>query len=180
LNIVDVGANTGNHTLFFAAVMQAARVVPIEPLPRSASAIRATVAENRLANVDLSCLGKAVGAETARMRAIPSTTAGLGAMHFGPDVDGEVAVERLDALVTGPVDFIKIDVEGMEMQALAGAAALIAAQHPILYVEVVDESVGEFMPWVDRHGYRVEKLFPDKTHCNYLLVPEERRKGVRG
>jgi FkbM family methyltransferase len=180
LNIVDVGANTGNHTLFFAAVMQAVRVVPIEPLPRSASAIRAVVAENRLANVDLSCLGKAVGAETGRMRAVPSTTAGLGATHFVPDADGEIAVERLDALVSGPVDFIKIDVEGMEMQALAGASALIAAQHPILYVEVVDESVGEFMAWVDRHGYRVEKLFPDKTHCNYLLVPKQRKTGVRG
>jgi FkbM family methyltransferase len=182
LNIVDVGANTGNHTLFFAAVMQAVRVIPIEPLPRAAAALRATVAENHLANVDLSCLGKAIGAEKSRMRGIPSQTAGLGATHFVPDAEGDVAVERLDTLVTGRVDFIKIDVEGMEMQALAGASALIAAQHPILYVEVVDESVGEFMTWVDRHEYRVEKLFPDKTHCNYLLVPTERKEkeGVRG
>lgn len=180
LNIVDAGANTGNHTLFFAAVMQAALVIPIEPLPRAVAALEATVAENRLANVDLSCLGKAVGAEKSRRRGIPSMTAGLGATHLVPDAGGEMEVEPLDALVSGPVDFIKIDVEGMEMQALAGAADLIAAQHPILYVEVVDESVGEFMAWVDRNGYRVEKLFPDKTHCNYLLVPNERRKGVRG
>ena len=107
-------------------------------------------------------------------------TAGLGATHFVPDPAGEVPVVPLDELVCGPVDFIKIDVEGMEMQALAGAATLIAAQHPILYVEVVDEGVAEFMAWVDRNGYRVEKLFPDKTHCNYLLFPSDRTKGSAG
>jgi hypothetical protein len=69
---------------------------------------------------------------------------------------------------------MKIDVEGMEMEVLAGAAKLIALHHPILYVEVLDETVGEFMTWVDRNGYCVEKLFPDKTHCNYLLAPTTR------
>ena len=180
LNIVDVGANTGNHTLFFAAAMQAQRVIPIEPLPRAAAAIRATVAENRLANVDLSFLGRAVGEVSGSVRAIPSTTAGLGATHFVADDAGEVPIVPLDRLVSGPVDFIKIDVEGMEMQALAGASGLIAAQHPVLYVEVLDERVGEFMAWVDRNGYAVEKLFPDKTHCNYLLVPRKRIRSAGG
>jgi FkbM family methyltransferase len=179
LRIVDVGANTGNHTLFFAAVMAAESVIPIEPLPRAGAAIRAVVAENGLGNVDVSLLGRAVGAGEGLLRAIPSQTAGLGATHFVPDPAGEVPVVRLDSLPLGKVDFIKIDAEGMEMQVLAGAATIIAAQHPVLYVEVVDEGIGEFMSWVDRNGYRVEKLFPDKTHCNYLLVPSERKRGSR-
>jgi FkbM family methyltransferase len=171
LRILDVGANTGNHTLFFATVMAAATVTPIEPLPRAAVAIQAMVAENALTNVDLSSLGRAVGASEGRLRAVPSLTAGLGATHFVPDPAGDIPVQPLDALVDGRVDFMKIDVEGMEMQVLAGAAGLIAAQHPVLHVEVVDEGVAEFMAWADHNGYSVEKLFPDKTHCNYLLVP---------
>jgi FkbM family methyltransferase len=174
LRIVDVGANTGNHTVFFAGVMQAEIVIPIEPLPRSIAAIRAAAAENRLSNVDLSRLGSAVGAEEGMMRPIPSVTAGLGATHFTTDPAGEVPLTTLDRLVREPVDFLKIDVEGMEMETLAGAAGLVAAQHPVLYVEVLDTAIGEFMVWVDTHGYRVEKLFPDKTHCNYLLVPVDR------
>lgn len=170
-SIVDVGANTGNHTVFFAAIMQAKSVIPVEPLPRAAAAIRAVVAKNGLANVDLSFLGCAVGAEPGTMRPVPSVTAGLGATHFVPDFSGDVPVVPLDSLDLGRVDLIKIDAEGMEMQVLAGAARLIAAQHPLLYIEVVDEKVGEFMGWVGRNKYRVEKLFPDKTHCNYLLVP---------
>ncbi len=178
LRIVDAGANTGNHTLFFATVMEAEIVVPIEPLPRAAAAIRAMVEANGLSNVDLSKLGSAIGSEPGRMIAVPSATAGLGATHFVEDPEGAIPRVPLDDLVAGPVDLLKIDVEGMEMQALAGAAALIAAQHPWLYVEVLDTKIAEFMPWVDRNGYVVEKLFPDKTHCNYLLVPREKREGL--
>ncbi len=180
LRIVDAGANTGNHTLFFAAVMQAEVVTPIEPVPRAVAAIRAMVAENRLTNVDLSCLGTAIGASSGRLTAVPSTTAGLGATHFVPDPHGAIPQVPLDALAPGRVDLLKIDVEGMEMQALAGAASLIAAQHPFLYVEVVDGQIAEFMRWVDGNLYAVEKLFPDKTHCNYLLVPTDKRRGVSG
>ncbi len=178
LRIVDAGANTGNHTLFFAAAMDAEVVVPIEPVPRAVAAIRALVAENGLENVDLSCLGRAIGAAPGRLRAVPSETAGLGATHFVPDAEGTIPRVPLDALVSGRVDFLKIDVEGMEMEALAGAAALIAAQHPMLHVEVVDPRIAEFTAWADRNGYCVEKLFPDKTHCNYFLAPREKTKGA--
>jgi FkbM family methyltransferase len=172
LRIVDVGANTGNHTLFFAAVMQAEGVVPIEPEPRSVEAIRAGVAANGLANVDLSRLGVAAGAGEGWLRAVPSPTAGLGALHFKPDPSGAVPQRSLDGLIDGRVDFLKIDVEGMEMAALEGAAGLISRNRPLLYIEVVDEVVAQFMHWVDRNEYRVEKLFPDKAHCNYFLTPK--------
>jgi FkbM family methyltransferase len=179
LSMVDVGANTGNHTLFFAAFMQAEAVTPIEPLPRAVAAIRAMVRENRLGNVDLSLLGCALGRARGALRPVLSQTAGLGATHFEVDASGTVPVAPLDELITGRVDFIKIDAEGMEMQVLAGAAGTIAVQHPLLYVEVVDEGVPEFMQWVDGNGYRVEKLFSDKTHCNYLLLPKDKPKGLR-
>ena len=179
LSMVDVGANTGNHTLFFAAFVDAETVTPIEPLPRAVSAIRASVRRNRLGNVDLSLLGCAAGRERGALRPVLSHTAGLGATHFEADSSGTVPAAPLDELITGRVDFIKIDAEGMEMQVLAGAAETIAVQHPLLYVEVVDEGVQEFMQWVDGNGYRVEKLFPDKTHCNYLLLPKDKPKGWR-
>jgi hypothetical protein len=122
----------------------------------------------------MSCLGSAVGAGVGKLRAVASVTAGLGATHLVPDPAGDVAVAPLDQLVDGRVDFIKIDVEGMEMEVLAGARRLIATQHPALYVEVVDARTAEFMAWVDGNDYRVEKLFPDKTHCNYLLLHKEK------
>jgi len=173
LRVIDAGANTGNHTLFFASVMQAQTVIPIEPEQRAAEAIRTMVAENRLGNVDLSCLGKAVGSETGRLKPIYSEGGGLGATRFAPDPDGEVRLERLDALVPGSVDFLKIDVEGMEMEVLAGASRLIAECRPVLFVEVLDAAAAVFLAWADANSYRIEKLFPDKSHCNYFLVPAD-------
>jgi FkbM family methyltransferase len=172
LKIVDAGANTGNHTVFFAAVMEAERVLPIEPHPRAAAAVQASVSANRLGNVDLSCLGVALGASAGRLRPVLSAGGGLGATRYVPDPDGPITVAQLDELAPGPVDFVKIDVEGMEMDVLASASALIARHRPALYIEILDANVRPFMAWVDAHGYRVEKLFPDKTHCNYFVVPD--------
>lgn len=174
LRIVDAGANTGNHTLFFAAIMQAETVIPIEPHPRAVAAIRAAVAENRLANVDLSRLGYAIGAEAGRLEPVLSEGGGLGATRFVPHLDGAIPLAPLDALVSGPVDFLKIDVEGMEMDVLAGAAGLIARYRPALFIEVLDSAIAVFLAWADANSYRIEKLFPDKTHCNYFLVPAEK------
>jgi FkbM family methyltransferase len=175
LRIVDAGANTGNHTLFFAAIMAAETVIPLEPHPRAVAAIRATVTANALTNVDLSGLGVAVGARAGFLRPVFSAGGGLGATRFVPDPHGEVPTAPLDALIEGPVGFIKIDVEGMEMEVLTGAAALLARDRPFLYVEVLDGTIGPFLAWADANEYRIEKLFPDKTHCNYFLAPAESR-----
>jgi FkbM family methyltransferase len=47
----------------------------------------------------------------------------------------EVARVNLDSLGLARVDLIKIDVEGMELEVLEGAATIIARQRPILMVE---------------------------------------------
>lgn len=50
--------------------------------------------------------------------------------------EGEVVpTERLDDLDLGKVDFIKIDVEGHEIQALQGATQLLARDHPFVWFE---------------------------------------------
>lgn len=170
LRIVDAGANTGNHTVFFATEMEAEVVIPIEPHPRAIAAIRVAVEANRLANVDLSCLGIAVGAAAGRLTAVLSQSAGLGATRFVADPGGAIQLATLDSLLRQPVDFLKIDVEGMEMAVLAGAAATIGRFRPALYIEVLDATIPRFLAWVDGNDYRIEKLFPDKAHCNYLIV----------
>jgi hypothetical protein len=137
------------------------------------------VTENSLTNVDLKRLGTAVGDREAVLRPSYSASAGLGATKFVADAAGEVRSTPLDQLLDEPVDFIKIDVEGMEMVALKGAAGLVAAWRPALFVEVIDEKAGDFTAWVDANSYRFEALFPDKTHCNYLVVPSERPAGAR-
>lgn len=69
-----------------------------------------------------------------------------GTLWFNPDAGSasavsaagasSIAVTTLDEAVRQPVSFIKMDLEGWEMQALAGARAHILADHPKLAISV--------------------------------------------
>lgn len=169
--IADIGANTGNHTIFFAGPMQAARVIPFEPLPDAAAMLSRAVAWNGLANVDLSMLHHGVGARPLAMRAERSERGGLGATRLVEDVTGDIKVQPLDALLTGPVDFLKIDVEAMEMDVLSGARGVIARNRPAIFIEVAETTADAFRIWLGENDYGVERVFSDKGHTNLLVLP---------
>ena len=172
-HIVDVGANTGNHTVFFAGPMKAARVTPFEPLPAAAQALRASVQRNGLANVDLSHLGRRGRRPAAAAQDRPSPSAAASARQAWPPIRMAKSMSTtLDSMVSGPVDLLKIDVEGMEMSVLAGAEQLIRQSRPLIYIEIANANTPAFMEWLGAAGYRVERIFTDKGHANYLLAPK--------
>ncbi len=171
-HMVDVGANTGNHTIFFAGPMKAASVTPFEAFPGTAEVLRKAVARNRLTNVDLSHLGIGVAQQPGRAKLVFSTRGGLGATSLVPDPNGEIGVATLDSMVSGTVDFVKIDVEGMEMQVLAGAQRLIEQSKPLIFIEIANANTMVFIEWLGRMGYKVVRIFTDKGHANYLIAPE--------
>jgi FkbM family methyltransferase len=170
--VVDVGANTGNHTIFFAGPMQASSVLPFEPLPAAADALRASVARNALKNVDLSRLGVGVSDRDDRMRLVFSGRGGLGATSLEPDPAGEISVATLDSMVSGRVDLLKIDVEGMEMSVLAGSRELIRRWKPLIFIEIANRNTLALMDWLNDANYGVTRIFSDKGHANYLLAPK--------
>jgi FkbM family methyltransferase len=170
--VIDVGANTGNHTIFFAGPMKAASVTPFEPLPAASRALRAGVERNGLTNVDLTRLGVGVSDREGRARLIFSGRGGLGATSLEPDPSGEIGVATLDSMISGRVDLLKIDVEGMEMNVLAGAWDLIGRTKPLVFVEIANRNTPALMGWLQVAGYKVVRIFTDKGHANYLLAPE--------
>jgi FkbM family methyltransferase len=171
-HVVDVGANTGNHTIFFAGPMKAASVLPFEPLPAAANALRAGVERNVLTNVDLSRLGVGVSDREDRMRLVFSGRGGLGATSLEADPVGEISVATLDSMISGRVDLLKIDVEGMEMSVLAGSRQLIRRWKPLIFIEIANRNTLSLMGWLNEARYKVARIFTDKGHANYLLEPE--------
>ena len=171
-HVVDVGANTGNHTVFFAGPMKAASVTPFEPLPAASQALRASVARNGLKNVDLSRLGTGVSDREGRARLVFSGRGGLGATSLEADSSGEIIVATLDSMVSGRVDLLKIDVEGMEMSVLAGSREIIRRWTPLIFIEIANRNTPALMHWLQREKYQVLRIFTDKGHANYLLAPE--------
>jgi len=171
--IVDVGANTGNHTVYFALFMAAKKVIPIEPTPHAITALKRAVAVNALNTVDLSKLGIGAGSEAGVYSLKISEGGGLGATQLMPDAEGDVHVAPLDELIDEPVDVLKIDVETMEMSVLEGARRLVAEYRPLVYIEIADPNTEAFMHWIDDNDYRIEKIYPDKLYANYLISPSE-------
>jgi FkbM family methyltransferase len=159
----DVGANWGFYVLLAAKHRDAGcEVVAFEPHPQSAAELRSQIELNRVANarvmqaalsdrageIDFSDTGSAIGQKLASLNdshrgartiRVPAMTLDEAAREFGPP------------------DLVKIDVEGAENLVLAGAAAVLAQNRPVLLVEVHGESrAGEFYDHMARQGYRCE------------------------
>jgi FkbM family methyltransferase len=171
--ILDVGAHVGNHCVFFANLLNAKKIVAVEPNPRVQSALRLNVVLNRLNNIDLTRAHYALGANpgTGRMVTVEKYNSGatiVDATHGGP-----VNIVRGDELFADEhFSFVKIDVEGMELEVIDGLAQLIRRAKPILFVDakiVHSEAVAKRMT---NFGYRIEwQSEAHADHVHYLCKP---------
>lgn len=154
--VADVGANIGNHAVWFAGVM-GCRVRAFEPIPLLSTILARNVAQNQLdALVRVEPYGVGSRPSWAHVASWDRTNAGASSLELRRD-KGDIRVVALDDLTWDqPVDLLKIDVEGMESEVLAGALGLIRRHRPILAVEARtaadEESLRE---WLDGAGYRV-------------------------
>lgn len=130
MTVVDVGANVGYYALLFRqAVGPRGRVVCLEPDPGNLRELRRNVERNHLHNVEV--VAAAAGEAAGEIR----FSSGLnGSVSAAGDL--RVPAIRLDDLSDGPVDLIKIDVEGYEAAVLRGAAGLIERRRPTLFIEL--------------------------------------------
>lgn len=135
--VVDVGANIGAHTLYLAqAVGPRGAVVAIEPQRAVYQLLCANLALNEIGNVH--AIHAAAG--QTRGRAFVPVYDHTKPGNFGgvalTDKGGEpVEVVSIDSLQLPACQLLKIDVEGQEQSAIAGATETIARFKPVLYVE---------------------------------------------
>ncbi len=170
--VVDVGANTGNHTVFFAAVLKAQKVIVIEPNPETARFLKTTVAANGLDQVDFSNLGIGAGEKNGKLYLKTGRRGHLGTATLELEGDVAVDVKPLDDMISERVDFVKIDVEGMEVDVLKGARNLFERDQPAAFVEVQDENSPAFLAILKELGYRIDRIFADHGYANYLIMPK--------
>lgn len=139
MTIIDVGANHGMFSLEVAHFIGNEGVIhAFEPTPSTRNLLLSNLASNNLTTVKVfpSAVGEAPG--TARLR-VHREMSGLNTLApqeitwnrklLAADEIIEVAITTLDAHAEaeglGPIDFLKIDVEGFELGVLRGARGLL-------------------------------------------------------
>lgn len=123
--VYDVGANAGAYAVF--AVGCGANVIAFEPVPQAFRRLRENVELNSAVG-PITTLNCAVGGEAGRLRMTTGLGTGNHMLRSGESVPSvEVAVVTLDEVVRNhPMPtFLKVDVEGHELEVLKGANRIL-------------------------------------------------------
>jgi FkbM family methyltransferase len=166
--VVDVGANIGYNTVHAARLVgPRGRVIALEPTPDNLDVLRRNVQSAALANVVIEpvAAGRVGGSRDFFVRGARSAVNSLFAESCYASVTDvlQVAVLPLDDLVEGPIDVVKIDVEGAEIDVLEGMArllrappkALIVEWHPLLQT-MAGYAADELPRWFLSRGWRLQ------------------------
>ena len=141
MGVADVGANVGLLTLACAVkVGPHGKVFAFEPEPGPRAQLAKTLHLNGLSWVEV--FDCAIGAAQAEAVFHISPVIGHSSLYRLPDEehgrgrDIEVAVQRLDDVVSPSqrLDVVKIDVEGAELDVLAGMSRLLTENHDLAVI----------------------------------------------
>ncbi|MGE0372021.1 MAG: FkbM family methyltransferase [Gammaproteobacteria bacterium] len=169
---LDCGANIGVHAIEWARLLHGwGSVLAFEAQERIYYALAGNLAINNCLNATATLA--AVGAENGRIRIpapnylMPSSFGSLELRqrenneYIGQEIDysetGTTTVEliTLDSRNLSRVDFIKLDIEGMELEALAGAAATIERCKPQMMIETIKTDREKLLLLLRQQGYVV-------------------------
>lgn len=134
--VFDVGANVGDWSAGVLRVCPGATIHAFEPSAAHLARLRGRLADGGSVRVNGFALGAAAGEATLYK---DQEITGLASMtrrdlgHLGVEMDESetIRVETLDAYAAregiARIDYLKIDVEGHELDVLAGAEAMLAS-----------------------------------------------------
>jgi FkbM family methyltransferase len=200
--LYDIGAHMGFYTCAWLLLGgDSARVEAFEPAPYNLDTLRKNLAHNNLAdrvNIHAVALGNSngqanlvaseadIGAASAayidEMGYVDLPT-GLSSHSLPNTRTMSVPVRRLDDLIAEkplPIPIaIKLDIEGAEAAALAGAEHLLAQHHPTILCELHNiEAAVEVADLLAKLGYEIRSLGKNGAQPAYMWLPPSSRVDV--
>lgn len=178
-NVVDVGANFGYHTLFFAQ-KTLGNVFAFEPQLQNYELLVDNIKNNNVTNVtyynfacgDVNCDVQMPIVESSNMCNMGDFTPNLNSGNKY-SVTKSVLLDEMN--FQSQIDLIKIDVQGWEKKVLLGALKLLNDCKPILIVEFehfqlskLNISCGELFDFIRNQNYYIfylEYKYPSDHVC---------------
>jgi FkbM family methyltransferase len=191
--IVDVGGNIGTAALAFAEMVPDGNVHVFEPSAEMLEVLRANIALSGMNNIIVHPHGLSDAASHAHLQVAIEGNPGSAYVIEG-EASGQIEISTLDEVLADQprVDFIKIDVEGLEFKVIRGGQTLIARHKPVVLFEVNGEALRrggtsgeEICAHLQGMGYRLfyvdrgrfEQYLPEtmarrKLHNAFAVHPE--------
>ncbi len=162
--ILDIGANIGNHTVYFGRICAASSIHAFEPVKDTFSILARNVKCNGLD--ETACLHQtALGSSNGKAAIKYFNETEIGSAQLQASDDGDMEIRRLDDYAFERIDFIKIDVEKFEVELLKGAKETLTRLSPAIFIEIFEENFNEADRLLNEYGYYIDREF---SLCNYL------------
>jgi FkbM family methyltransferase len=171
-HIIDIGSNIGNHMLYYCNYLAPKKVYCFEPNLFNRNQLEQNVLINHLNKVVTVypfALGATIGKGLQTNFSLGNT--GMNRIDTFSDADSDeeaVDIRSLDSLNIPQANFMKIDVEGFEVEVLKGAGEMIKRCKPVVMVEVFETNRPEVEALMQGYGY---KKFITLEDYNSIYVP---------
>ena len=139
---VDIGANFGLYTCVMGQRKLVQRLIAFEPSPEIVTQLRSNIALNGLSDAEIHQVAAGASRHKAALEVHPEGYDALASV-VPADAEGhKIDVVPIDELVllSDKCVFVKIDVEGYEVEVLRGASKLFGQNHGYAQIECFDEA----------------------------------------
>ena len=167
--ILDIGANIGNHSLYWASKCRVNKIYAFEPVPETFNILRKNVENNFPEKIKILNIGLS---DVSSHAAIKNFGHGnIGATVIEKSENGLLQVDKLDNLSIEEehIDFVKIDVEGHEIFTLRGGVETLKKHKPVVFIEMWHDNFKQGHKILTNLGYKLKK---QTSKDNYLYIHE--------
>ncbi|MCW3123116.1 MAG: methyltransferase, FkbM family domain protein [Flavipsychrobacter sp.] len=171
--VIEAGANLGSETVLLSKMVGKGRVYGFEPNPYTFDRLKTNVAINELTNVEVFdiAMGEKNGSISFNIYPKNFCNAGMSSKYMETPLTRKITVQQqtLDSFVKAhnisKVDFLKMDIQGAEMDLLKGAGETMAKYKPKVFLEALEvyNDVKAMYEELKKYGYTVHNISDEGT-----------------
>jgi FkbM family methyltransferase len=181
--ILDGGANLGFHTICFATLANKGKVYSFEPQPLIFNLLSTNILLNGATDIVKQFrLGLGEKEENLKMSPLKDQLFSETCINYGgrgltnlEEGEEQVLLTTIDNLNLDKLDFIKLDVQGFELETIKGGEKTIKNNYPIFFLENYPDSEKDqtTIKLLQEWGYKNYRLDVGHKEDCILVYPEK-------
>jgi FkbM family methyltransferase len=170
--VLDIGANVGNHSVYWGRVLKVKRIYSFEPIKTTFKILAKNIEINNLSD-KVKIYNVGLSDKMIRGKINEYNLRDSGCTSIINADDGDLELNKLDNFIEifeePEVSFVKIDVERFEKNVLLGAVNFFQRYKPVVFIESYQgENQYDFVcDYFKKLNYDEPIKFPDN---NYLFI----------